>query len=348
MAEATLVIKVTVIFTIALVAAGAAGRARASVRSLILAAAFGAALALPLVSAVGPEHEVSIPEAYAPAFLVEQEPATAAVTATAAATLPAADVASRHLPLFLWLTRGLWLLGFVVTVAPLLLGLWRVRQARGRSRLWVAGQQVAAALPPASSQRGVAVLLHDDVVTPMTCGWIRPTIVMPADAPQWSAADVRQALVHELEHVRRRDWPIHVLARFTCALYWFHPAAWLAWRQLTLECERACDDAVVAQAESTAYAEQLVALARRFTKRSAAPMLSMADRRTLSTRVAWILNADVARGRAGLTATALVLTAAVAAAAAIAPVQAVPAAAPLRFDVARGAAALRRCIRPPQ
>jgi len=333
MTEATLVIKATVIFTIALVAAGAARRARASVRSLILAAAFGAALALPLASAVVPEHEVSIPQAYAPAFLVEEPAARSAATATGAAAPSAADTPSRRLPL-LWLTRGLWLLGVAVTGAPLLFGLWRVRQVRRRSRAWVAGQQVAGALRPGSSRRAVAVLLHDDVVTPMTCGWIRPAIVMPADAPEWSAADVRRALVHELEHVRRRDWPIHVLARVTCALYWFHPAAWVAWRQLTLECERACDDAVVAQAESTAYAEQLVALARRFAKRSAAPILSMADRRRLSTRVAWILNADVARGRAGLTATALVLTGAVAAAAAIAPVQALPSAAALRFDVA--------------
>ena len=74
---------------------------------------------------------------------------------------------------------------------------------------------------------------------------------------------LRRAFVHELEHVRRRDWWVHLAARVTCALYWFHPLVWIAYRQLTLEAERACDDAVVEREESTQYAEQLVELARR-------------------------------------------------------------------------------------
>ena len=172
-------------------------------------------------------------------------------------------------------------------------------------------------------RRTVAVILHDNVAAPMTCGWVRPTIAMPADAPNWPASDLRQALLHELEHVRRQDWPVHILARLTCSLYWFHPVAWIAWRQLSLEAERACDDAVVTQAEHTAYAEQLVSLARRLSKGRAAPLLSMADRRTLSTRIASILSTTVARGRVGTLAAALVLTGAAALAAAIAPVKAV-------------------------
>ena len=53
------------------------------------------------------------------------------------------------------------------------------------------------------------------------------------------------------------------MARFVCALYWFHPLVWMAWRRLRLEAERACDDAVLRRAEATAYADQLVLLAER-------------------------------------------------------------------------------------
>jgi Zn-dependent protease with chaperone function len=72
-------------------------------------------------------------------------------------------------------------------------------------------------------------------------------------------------IVHELAHVRRGDWVSQCFARAICALYWFHPLVWVAWRQLQLEAERACDDAVLACAEATDYANQLVGLAKRLS-----------------------------------------------------------------------------------
>jgi beta-lactamase regulating signal transducer with metallopeptidase domain len=41
-------------------------------------------------------------------------------------------------------------------------------------------------------------------------------------------------------------------------VYWFHPLVWMAWRQLALEAERSCDDAVLRRSEGTVYADQLV------------------------------------------------------------------------------------------
>src|SRR4029077_512611 len=118
----------------------------------------------------------------------------------------------------------------------------------------------------AGIRRRVEVLSHEEIVAPITCGLLRPAIVLPSDAKDWSDADFRHAIVHELEHVRRVDWLVHLVARFVCAVYWFHPLVWIAWRGLCLESERACDDAVLRGAEQTAYAEQLVGLARRMLK----------------------------------------------------------------------------------
>src|SRR5688572_557849 len=326
MAELSLIAKATLILAVALFATRAARRARASVRSLILAAAFGLVLVLPIASAIAPAREVQIPEGYATRFLIAEDTVdqrtdlVGAPTRFAAAPTPAPS----GLPSSQVFMRTAWLLGTVATLLPLLLGLWRLRIIRRNAHAWPEGRTLVDALrESARVRRTVAVVLHEDVAAPMTCGWIHPTIAMPADAPTWPAAEVRQALLHELEHVRRQDWPVHILARLTCSLYWFHPAAWVAWRQLSLEAERACDDAVVTQAEHTAYAEQLVSLARRLSKGRAAPLLSMADRRTLSTRIASILSTTVARGRVGTLAAALVVTGAAALAAAIAPVKAI-------------------------
>ena len=147
--------------------------------------------------------------------------------------------------------------------------------------------------------RRVEFLQHEDVAAPMTFGLFRPVVVLPSDAHEWSRADIHRALVHELEHVRRRDWAIHVMGRLVCAAYWFHPLVWLAGRQLGLEAERAADDAVLASSESTDYAEQLVMLAQRLSASAAQPLLGMANRSDLSARVTALLDSTQRRGRAG-------------------------------------------------
>jgi hypothetical protein len=141
----------------------------------------------------------------------------------------------------------------------------------------------------------VHVVLDNRVHTPFAFGVLRAIIVFPADADQWPDADVRRSLVHELEHIRRGDWIILLGSRLVCALYWFHPLAWLAWRRLRLEIERACDDAVVRVSEPAAYAEQLVDLAARLTARAPVPLLSMASRSDLASRVTSMLDATQRR-----------------------------------------------------
>lgn len=326
MAELSLITKATLILAVALFATRAARRAPASVRSLILTAAFGLVLVLPIASTLAPAREVQIPEAYATRFLIAEETTDQRTDLVGAAkrfaTTPTPAPSRLRSPQVFM--RTAWLLGTVATLLPLLLGLWRLRIIRRNAHAWSEGRTLVDVLRESVGvRRTVAVVLHEAVAAPMTCGWMRPTIAMPADAPIWPASEVRQALLHELEHVRRLDWPVHILARLTCSLYWFHPAAWVAWRQLSLEAERACDDAVVTQAEHTAYAEQLVSLARRLSKGRSAPLLSMADHRTLSRRIASILSTTTARGRVGTLAATLVVTAAAALAAAIAPVKAI-------------------------
>jgi bla regulator protein BlaR1 len=130
-------------------------------------------------------------------------------------------------------------------------------------------------------------------------------------------------LLHELEHVRRRDWPVHIAARLVTALYWFHPLVWIAWRQLCLEAERACDDAVLREESGADYANQLVSLARRLTRDEPLPLLSIAGRSHLSTRVTAMLASNVTRGRVGIATAVALVSLAVISALGIGPLQAV-------------------------
>ena len=107
-------------------------------------------------------------------------------------------------------------------------------------------------------------------------------------------------LLHELIHVRRHDLLAQLAAQAACCLYWFHPLAWLAAKELRKERERACDDAVLAGGVAAPdYAGHLLDLARVLVeRRSLADAPAMAETGDLEERVRAVL--DGSRNRAPL------------------------------------------------
>jgi len=287
MAELSLVVKVTLVLIVALLATRLASRRSAAMRSLMLSAAFAILLLLPVATLVLPARAIEVADAYPAPFAPAGATAVAVFPAPPVAAEAAAVSASRWSTPSLRVTISLlWAVGAVVFVAPLVGSLVRLRRLRRNGQPWVHPSQ------PSS----VDLLLHGEVNVPITFGAWRPAIVLPLDVTGWSDADLRRVLLHELEHVRRHDWAVHIAARVVCSLYWFHPLVWIAWRRLCLEAERACDDAVLREEDATAYAAQLVALARRMTTRDTVPLLSIAGRSNLSTRVGAMLVSNLARG----------------------------------------------------
>ena len=213
----------------------------------------------------------------------------------------------------------------------MVIGLWQIRLLRRSGLPWRCGQSLAEGIAlDAGVRRRVEVLLHEEVPGPMTCGTVHPAIVLPQDAEHWGAEDLKRALVHELEHVRRGDSVSRSLARGACAVYWFHPLVWIAWRRLGLEAERSCDDAVLRRSEATAYADQLVGLARRLSATQRSPLfamaeLAMANRSDLSTRVGAVLDSRQRRGRTGTMLVAFVCAAAAVLVVAMSPLRMVAA-----------------------
>ena len=139
-----------------------------------------------------------------------------------------------------------WFAGALLFLLRMIVGLRQVHSLRRFGLPWREGQIMVDRLAlDTGVRRRVEVLVHESLPAPVTCGVVQPAIVLPLDARNWAASDLNRALVHELEHVRRADWVSHCVARVVRAAYWFHPLVWIAWRQLSLEAERACDDAVL-------------------------------------------------------------------------------------------------------
>jgi uncharacterized protein (TIGR03435 family) len=220
---------------------------------------------------------------------------------------------------------AIWGAGALLCLLPVLAGTWHLRTLRRSSSSCARGDALVRRLSDeADLHRSIAVRVHESIPGPMTYGALRPVILLPLDAESWSDAALGRAMIHELEHVRRCDWVSQYIARFVAALYWFHPLVWIAWRRLSLEAERACDDAVLRRSEATAYAHQLVLLAERLASTATPPLLAMATCRDLSTRVRAVLDGAQARGRAGALPVATAIVAAALFIAAVAPLRAVP------------------------
>jgi bla regulator protein BlaR1 len=342
--ELSIIAKATVVLGLALVTVRIVRRARASVRHVVLASAFGVLVVLPGVVRLLPPVALSVPVS------ADRNPLPVRPflgDAGAVTHLPAAVGSMNRAPAA-WspdriatLLRYAWSALAAIFLVPVAVVLWRLHQLRRGGLSWMKAEPLLRTLAgQAGIQRSIDILRHEGVAAPVTCGFTRPVIVLPVDADEWSDVDVRRAIVHELEHVRRADWPVQLAARVVCALYWFHPLVWIAWRQLCLESERACDDAVLRGAERTEYAEQLVTLASRLSHGAMRPMLSMASRSDLSARIGAVLDSRQPRGRAGVVNAGVTIAIAALVVLALSPLRAVTRAqleAPgdqLAFDVA--------------
>jgi beta-lactamase regulating signal transducer with metallopeptidase domain len=203
--------------------------------------------------------------------ILPADAATAAAAASPASTLPSVLTGSvspgvaAHSGWIIALS-ALYALGTATLLLRLIVGRWKLR------RLWSDAGTVSdpawdRLLSRLSSgmqlSRRVQLRISRGPAVPMTWGTLAPKVLLPAEACDWPPERRRLVLLHELAHIARRDSFSRSLASLACALYWFHPGAWFAARQLRMEQEHAADDRVLtAGGSAQAYALNLLHLAR--------------------------------------------------------------------------------------
>jgi beta-lactamase regulating signal transducer with metallopeptidase domain len=178
---------------------------------------------------------------------------------------------------------AVWLVGALFLLARLAAALVFLRRLVGRSREFDFDR--------ASVESTGARVRLADVAVPMTFGMSRPVILLPGDAVSWPAGRIAAAIRHEAAHVRRRDWCVQLLARFVCAIYWFHPLVHWCADRMRDESERASDDLALAGGlEALDYAGHLVDVARCARRNAAASVAcAMARSSRIESRVQAIL-----------------------------------------------------------
>lgn len=115
----------------------------------------------------------------------------------------------------------------------------------------------------AGLQRVPWLMRHQNLTSPLTLGVLNPVVIVPHTFDQWSDAQRAMILLHEAEHIARRDVRRRLALELLWAVFWFHPMFPFALKRYDLEVEMACDDAVLrAGYPSQDYAELLLAEAR--------------------------------------------------------------------------------------
>jgi TonB family protein len=139
-----------------------------------------------------------------------------------------------------------WMAGAVLSSVPLALGAVSVRRIASTGKRF-----------------DDEIVISDKLRVPMTCGIVRPRILLPAEAANWSASRWQAVLLHERAHIRRRDVATQLAAHIIAAMWWFQPLAWAARRKLRTESEFACDaEAIRSGVLASEYASELLAIAK--------------------------------------------------------------------------------------
>ena len=311
-------------------------RASASARQLVATLGLAGTLLLPAVTLVAPRWEIPLvpnpvpvpatvsatrpTEEWAPpadpnaAFIRDEklaasepvsppeetnEVSTAPLPAAAPEAIPARFPISRTTGMLLILAG--WAAGMAFSLARLALGAARVRRVCRLASPDADGEW-SGLLADLSEKLGVSspirLLFSEDLAVPVTTGVSRPIVLLPETARRWNEERRRVVLLHELAHVKRADWVALVIGQVAAAVYWFHPLAWSVRIQMRRDCERACDDLVLASGtRASVYAAHLLSIIRslRLSRHRALPAVAMARRSYWDGRMRAILDPDVKR-----------------------------------------------------
>jgi beta-lactamase regulating signal transducer with metallopeptidase domain len=165
-----------------------------------------------------------------------------------------------------------WVMG--VYASSVLLGLVRVIRAwRGARRLVETSRQVALCSTAEAMLedfgRSFDVSLPEvrecaEVTSPMVVGAASPVVLLPEGFADHADDEVRAALLHELAHVKRRDYLTNGVCQVAVLPVLWHPVAYGVQQRIRRTREMVCDEMAAREMRSElGYARCLLTMARR-------------------------------------------------------------------------------------
>ena len=170
----------------------------------------------------------------------------------------------KHFP---WIV-SIWIIGLLFYFIKILIGL--INQYRlirfGKepiSNKWIARLQDFTA--QLRIKKEIGIFLSSRVATPLTTGFLKPIILIPASMLSGLSTEHLEAIIaHELAHIKRNDYIINILQTLIETLFFFHPAVWYISSQIRKERENACDDIAIELTNDKLNYAKALAMAEEF------------------------------------------------------------------------------------
>ena len=168
----------------------------------------------------------------------------------------------------------------------------------------------------------IALLESTAIDDPVTIGVFHPAILLPSKVlPDLGEQELSAILAHECGHIRRKDFPVHILCEMISLPVAWHPGIRYLMSKISQTRELACDDYAAARlGKRRSYANTLLHLASlcMHVPRANAAGLGIFDGDNLETRIMMLTNKTRSLSRAGLIGLALATSTALGAGAVLA------------------------------
>ena len=91
--------------------------------------------------------------------------------------------------------------------------------------------------------RTIKLVVVEHLESPLTAGWWRPVVLVPAALFAGMPPDLLEALLaHELAHIKRHDYVVNLAQNLVETFLFYHPAVWWMSRQIRALREQIADD----------------------------------------------------------------------------------------------------------
>jgi beta-lactamase regulating signal transducer with metallopeptidase domain len=160
----------------------------------------------------------------------------------------------------------LWAVGASVLLMRFASGLYRLSKIRRNAAPGMPLRTLTRRLSSASARAGLikppSIAISTAPSHLMVFGARKPVLwIANSIVTQLPADELDAILLHEIAHVRRRDYAVNIIQAIVEALLWFHPATWILSTAIRTEREFCCDaEALRNRADPFALARGLLSL----------------------------------------------------------------------------------------
>ncbi|SFC47316.1 M56 family metallopeptidase [Massilia yuzhufengensis] len=139
---------------------------------------------------------------------------------------------------------GTWAVCTLAMALRMVLGLLWIGRAAAHERIEPAWQaRIERMAGQFGIDRAVRLRVVERLGSPITAGWWRPVVLVPAALVSGMPAHLLEALLaHEMAHIKRHDYLVNLGQNVVETILFYHPAVWWISGRIRVEREQIADD----------------------------------------------------------------------------------------------------------